>query len=563
MPNPNTPQGAPTQPPVSPAFTTQSIASLGQYDAAYDAANNALANVQQNLAQAINDYNNAPTPSSTDAAMGVKDPRAIIEQRIQSLQTAYNSALADRQRAADARAKAYADLAAKADPQTQALLKAQTEKAQSDAQLAASQAQRYSQTADDQKALIGAQIGAENANAAKTNLENAFNQETDPQRKALLQQQLNDATSKAQQSAVDAQYAQQFAQQKLAQGNASVAETQANTAKTQADTGLIGAQTGLVGAQQANENATANRTNTLLPGEVQAQQTGIAKTQADIDRQNALLPGELAQQSAATGEAGARSNYYNAEAQRSQESINQARQGALYGLQDRIQQISDAYKNGQLSSLPNPQQFVNDYITAATSGTTPFDIFKAQQGEETNRLGQQVAQRDVAQRLQGMKASAFASLAGQGLQAMSQLNNTLPPGSNAAGKGFVALINYLSGLLGGPSDQGAFSLGPAVQIPNAPSYLDQYRGAPQQQQSPIPPPPPAPSMTDTNSNTNAALAQSQAKTTALMPNAAPAPPQPQPAASMATPQAPAYLNNQRPAGVQDVLNLFGAYGMGV
>ncbi len=428
-------QGGVIQPAVNSALQT--------YDDAYDQARQGLALAQNNLAAAIQSYNTLGPPpeanpdGTANAQAATYDAQArALEGRIQNAQTAINSALADTGRTADARAQAYAAAAQKADPANQATLQAGADKAKTDAARAASEYTEYQNTAPDRKAQVALDQRAKGLANDKQSLDNAFQAETDPTRKALLGQQLGKATSDAQTAAADAGVAGQLA-------TARVQQAGANVAGTQASTGLTGATT--------------------------------AETTAKTARDTALLPGDIAQQAGQL-------NLTNSQTANNAANTQKTLQD-LSPLKAKIDEITQAFKDGKLDALPNPQQMVQDYITSVTGGTTPFDVFKQQQSEDTARLGQQVTQRDVESRLLGLKAGAFGSAFGSGLSSLVEAAKSTPAGTQ--GQGVQGLVGTLLGALGG---QNAFQLPPPINIPNAPSYLSQYKPPP----AAAPPPSPAP-----------------------------------------------------------------------
>ncbi len=404
------------------------IAALQQYDRTYSDANQDVGALDKEFSLAISDYNAKQqyllevsagasmlnSPEVTAATNGVR----VAEQRLNSVTASRDHLLAQRQKAADERAKAYSEAVTRADPTTQAALQADVAKKQTDAAKADADLKEWQSTADDRKLEVAAKQRLAGAQAAVAEQQAAFDKETEPTRKALLGQSLAKATADVTTAQADAGVANQLAGLRVQQAGATVAHTTA--------------QTGLVGAQAAEANATATRTT-------------------------ALQPGEIAQQTATTGLTNAQTAEANARAN---------------PVLSRISEIQQAFKDGKLDTLPDPQQFVTDSIAAAGAGTTPFDIFKNQQAEQTARLTQQVNQRDAESRLLGLKAGAFGQENASEFGTLADMNKAATPGSDGGAAAFMYLNQLNRQQLGGENN---FQLGPQVPIPNAPSFLDQYR----------------------------------------------------------------------------------------
>ncbi len=217
-----------------------------------------------------------------------------------------------------------------------------------------------------------------------------------------------------------------------------------------------------------------------------------------------------------------------AETERTQQQTQAGKQGTLYGLDDYIAQQKDAIAKG----LITPTQ-ADQALTARISGTDVFSAAKASNDAMMQRTNQQIEQRTTDTAAATQRAATFGGVANAGLGQFMGLNNTVQPGSDAAGKGLLAYLDMMQGKLGQMSP----TL-PQVQSPALPPMLQQFSGQP------------APS----------AAAGPVAPITINIGGGQPGPAAPQPVAATAPAQPLPMLDKMRPATTQDVAALWGQGG---
>lgn len=205
---------------------------------------------------------------------------------------------------------------------------------------------------------------------------------------------------------------------------ATVAQAEAGTATGQADAALRQAQAQADTAAQNLENA--RRAARQAPTDTQAQQA----------IQQALQQSNLANQQLeqAIKQAGALNPIA---VQQAQATLDRARQqmqqqtlgGDLYGLRDRIKEIKDLLRSGEID-----EQTADLMVGAVSRGTTVADALSNISAERTQRRQQDVSNKNQL-------ASTFGSMANQGFSTLADMNKYAAVGSTAGADAFMALLN--------------------------------------------------------------------------------------------------------------------------
>jgi hypothetical protein len=416
--------------------TSGQAAALQQYDRAFQNARtsaNAAAGQIPALQKAVTDMQAtiaaAPpgTQSFYDNAL-----KAATDQLTHAV-AAYDTLLAQEQRAADSRADAYAKAAQDADPTLQALAQAKVQQAQTEAQQAAQQYEEWKGATEERKGAVAAQQRLVGLQADQAQLNTEYQRATQPQQRELLSQQIQANSAALQQAGLDIQTAQQIAPERITQ------------AQQQTQGGSIANQTAQANLEELQRRARQNPTDDQAQ---QALQTALQQAQANLE-------GTQAQTTRANAD------------------IGMAQQGTLYGLDEFISAQKEAIAKGFIT----PQQ-ADRTLQARIAGTDEFTASQAAETGQMNRYSGDLQQRGQDIGLTGQKVGAYTSMANQGLSQFSQMNNTAPPGSDAVGRGLLGWLGNAQTALS------QFQPPPQIQAPQMPSFLQSFAGQGQQQSVP-------------------------------------------------------------------------------
>lgn len=425
------------------------VASLQQHDQAYREAKQQLTTIDQQIAdinRQIADLQGAAAATREGETQEQAAARGYYaNQQLEALAKDRNALYATRdrtlaavQKAAADRNNAYAEAAAKADPDYRQTIQSAAAKAKTDAEQAAAQFEEWKGAADDRKAAVAISQRSANLRNAQDALNLQYQQETDPLRKQQLQQQIEAGNNTLKQAQVDLDVAQQTAGARV------------TTVKETATQAGIQTQT-----QQATLDDLLRR---------------IRQAPSDEQAREAL------ETALAQGKAGLEATKAGTEATRA--GIQQAQQGTLYGLDEYIAQQKEAIAKGLIST-----QEADRALQARIGGTTPFAATQAAEGAQMNRAQFGLEQRGQDVGLAGQRLGNLTSMANTGLGQFAQLNNTVEPGSDAAGRG---LLGWLTGAEQMVNRVGAAP--PQVQPPPLPPMLQSFAGG--QQPGPVSQPAP-------------------------------------------------------------------------
>ncbi|MPZ68599.1 MAG: hypothetical protein GEU71_03620 [Actinobacteria bacterium] len=269
--------------------------------------------------------------------------------------------------------------------------------------------------------------------------------------------------------------------------------TQAQQQAVIAELGLIGAQTRETGARATQEEARAGVAPEAAQAEVdlalgnirsiqlgnqqleaelrtttdadrrQAIQMELRQGQADLDTtiqqiENLKYSGQLT---------GAQIRQVDQAIETSRESVEAAKMGGLYGLQDRIDEIKRQIASGTLKP-EDGDALLNDYINATIAGTTPFEARTTRAQEETQRIGQRLSQRGQDVDLAGTQTSTLGSFGSSIFGQLANLNQYAEPGTSGGAAAFRSAVDYM---------KGQFPEAPApVEVPGVPAFLPGGQG---------------------------------------------------------------------------------------
>jgi len=474
----NPPPTGATAAPLSPAAPTIPLQGLSANDQAlYNQLDQAVQTAQSQYAQtqtAVNQARQALVAAQSD-------PSKIAflsdyQSALQTAQTAWAKAAGDLQTAQNNKADEVDKIVQRSDPTARDLLQSQANAARWNGKKIEYDIQESQATQPDRLNQIRAQSSYAQAQAAAENAKTAVLTATTPDQ--IQQAQI--ATQQAQANVASTQAQAQRLGAEIPLVQAQTAQTQAQTGLTQAQTGLTGAQTartaaetGLVGAQQRLTEAQASQV---------AAQTGLTEAQvkhteaeiALLGSQGRLTDAQADQVAAQTGltreqviataaqveatKAGIPLTQAQTEA--TQATTQQRQLGSLYAMPQRIQEIKNLIASGQLDPTQG-NALLQQHITSAIQGTTPFEQNKFNTEQDTTRRGQDAV-------LAGQRMNDYTSGTTALFNTFSSLNNTVAPGSDAAGRGLIAALNMMKA-----------NLGEMGQIPQAQSPLMQSMGAPQ------------------------------------------------------------------------------------
>ena len=318
------------------------------------------------------------------------------------------------------------------------LLDKEAAKAQADADYAKQQADVLSAGAPGQRDLVA-------ANAAQAS-----------------------ATALAQKATADATTAKTPAEIQQLQAQSNQMNALATQATAQADT--IKQQGGLYGAQAANIQALTGPQVDYTKAQAAAQNANAAANQAQAALTTARIPGEVGLLGAQTTSnlAGAAANV--AQAQATQATTQKNLLGPAYGLADQINYLkqnvlpviqTQVFGPGGTGDPQHANDLLNQYISATLGGTTIGQAAAAAATAQQNNYATQVGGVNALQQAQASRANQYASLAGQSLGTLAQMNAYAPKGSTAMAGAFESIMDMMANRLAQPQ----FA---PVQIPNTP-----------------------------------------------------------------------------------------------
>jgi hypothetical protein len=244
----------------------------------------------------------------------------------------------------------------------------------------------------------------------------------------------------------------------VATGNAAADKVAADLLKAQADAAT--AQQNLADAQRKARQA---------PTDQQAQAAiDAAQRAADLANQN--LEQQIAQAKSLNPVAAQQAQ---ATLDRTRQSIEQAKLGDQYGLQDRLKQVRDLIASGDITPDDG-----NNMLGAIQRGTTVYDAMKQAQQDRATARTQDVSSKNAL-------AGNFSSTFNSGFNTIADMNKYAAIGSSAGADAFAALMNMAqdrlsryelppaqqTDYLGAGSRVGAMAnLASQAAAPAAPSY---------------------------------------------------------------------------------------------
>jgi hypothetical protein len=430
-----------------------------------------ISDANAQVTQAYNTYTDLQKKFSDTSDLATKD---ALSAQIVAAQTQLSTA-SNRVATANASySKTLGDAITKVEltPEQAKLYTAQAGAADAQAATATAQAKVLTDGAPGQRELVTAQAGLASAQAtAAITTANAAAAKT-PQEQAALQAQANQANAQATQINT------------LLPGL--IEKQKAETGLTQAQTDLTGSQSELAKAQAGQATANAN----LIDA-----QTGAQK---------ALTPGLPAAQAATTAQAAGAGAASQAQAAAALAGIQQAKLGPLYGLEDRTKAIAAQFFRPGVdidTATKQANDALDQYIQTQVAGTTPYAAAVAAANAGLTQFGTQASLANAASAAAAQRASSLASFGGSALGSLLTANANAPAGSTAMAGAFQEVLNMISDRM----STGAQAVPGQPTAPPLPAVLAKLAGMQQTNagapggggalagtQGPPPPPAPAP-----------------------------------------------------------------------
>jgi hypothetical protein len=231
-----------------------------------------------------------------------------------------------------------------------------------------------------------------------------------------------------------------------------------NQDKLNAETGLTQAQTALTAGPQSDYyRALAAQSNS---------QSTLNQSQADLNK--ALLAGAPAGQAATTAQAAGAGAASQAQAAATLAGIQQAQQGPLYGLQERVNAIKNlVFGPGGSGDPQDANDLLQQYVTSSVAGTTPYAANVAAANAGLTAFGTQASLANAAGAAAAQRAQALSSYGGQALGALSAMNVNAPKGSTLLAGAFQDVVNMMADRM----SSGAFAPSQQPTAPTLPAIL--------------------------------------------------------------------------------------------
>lgn len=110
--------------------------------------------------------------------------------------------------------------------------------------------------------------------------------------------------------------------------------------------------------------------------------------------------------------------------------------GPLYGAQQKADEIAAMLKAGTITDPAQAHQMLQDYITSAMRGTTPFE-------QQNTALSAETARRQQDSSLAGTQSTALGSIGGSLFSSMASANKDAPAGSTAMAQSYGGIMGAI------------------------------------------------------------------------------------------------------------------------